>query len=105
ILIIVIVSVVLYFFSMIFKLALSRRREYMADAGAVELTRNAQALADALKKVSGNSELKTKNNEVKELFLDNSNSKKSTNFLSGLSSLFATHPPIEKRIRLLENLR
>lgn len=104
IVIIVIVAAVLYFFAMIFKFALSRSREYMADAGAVELTRNPQALADALKKVSGNSELKTRNDEVKELFLENSKkSKKEKNFFSNISKLFASHPPIEKRIAILEN--
>lgn len=104
VIVIILVAAVLYFFAMIFKFALSRSREYMADAGAVELTRNPQALADALKKVSGNSELKTANNEVKELFLDNSgDSKKKSNFFSAISNLFATHPPIEKRIQVLEN--
>ena len=105
ILVILLVAVVLYFFSMIFKLALSRSREYMADAGAVELTRNSQALANALKKVSGNSVLKTSNDEVKELFLDNSKSdKESKSFFASISNMFATHPPIEKRIRILENM-
>lgn len=104
VIVIILVAAVLYFFAMIFKFALSRSREYMADAGAVELTRNPQALADALKKVSGNSELKTANNEVKELFLDNSgDAKKKSNFFSAISNLFATHPPIEKRIQILEN--
>lgn len=105
ILVILLVAIVLYFFSMIFKLALSRSREYMADAGAVELTRNSQALANALKKVSGNSTLKTSNDEVKELFLDNSrNDKDSKSFFSRISNIFSTHPPIEKRIQILENM-
>lgn len=102
---VLLVAVVLYFFSMIFKLALSRSREYMADAGAVGLTRNAQALADALKKVAGNSDLKTSNSEVKELFLDNSGKGKSKSFFAGIANLFATHPPIEKRIAVLENFK
>ncbi len=104
ILVVLLVAVVLYFFSMIFKLALSRSREYMADAGAVELTRNSQALANALKKVSGRSVIKTSNDEVRELFLDNSGGK-SKSFFSGISNIFATHPPIEKRIGILENMK
>lgn len=104
ILVVLLVAAILYFFSMIFKLALSRSREYMADAGAVELTRNSQALASALKKVSGNSVVKTSNDEVRELFLDNSGGK-SKSFFSGISNIFSTHPPIEKRIQILENMK
>lgn len=100
-LIILIIAVVLYFLSMIFKFALSRSREYMADAGAVEMTKNAQAMANALRKVSGNSKLETTNDEVKELFIDNSDDK-SNSFFSAVSNIFATHPPIEKRIKVLE---
>lgn len=105
ILIILAVAIVLYFFSMIFKFALSRKREYMADAGAVELTKDSKALASALSKISGNSTFETSNDEVKELFIDNGIKKKEgflakiTNFFS---SFFSTHPPIEKRIKVLE---
>lgn len=102
-LIILIVAVVLYFLSMIFKFALSRSREYMADAGAVEMTRNAPAMANALRKVSGNSKLDTTNDEVKELFIDNGDDK-SNSFFSAISNIFSTHPPIEKRIKVLEQL-
>lgn len=92
---VMIVSYVVYFLSMLFKLALSRSREYMADAGAVELTRNSLALASALRKISGHSEIdEVRNDEVKELFIDHK--------VSGFMSLFATHPPIEKRIAVLE---
>lgn len=101
--IILVVAIVLYFLSMIFKFALSRSREYMADAGAVEMTRNAPAMANALRKVSGNSKLDTTNNEVKELFIDNGE-EKSNSFFSSISNIFATHPPIEKRIKVLEQL-
>lgn len=100
-LIILIIAVVLYFLSMIFKFALSRSREYMADAGAVEMTKNAPAMANALRKVSGNSKIETTNDEVKELFIDNSDDK-SSGFFSAISNIFATHPPIEKRIKVLE---
>ena len=94
-LIILLVAGAIYFLSILFKLALSRSREYMADAGAVELTHNSMALANALRKISGHSTLKeVGNDEVKELFIDYE--------AEGFFSLFATHPPIEKRIQVLE---
>ena len=94
-LIILLVARAIYFLSILFKLALSRSREYMADAGAVELTHNSMALASALRKISGHSTLKeVGNDEVKELFIDYK--------AEGFFSLFATHPPIEKRIQVLE---
>ena len=95
IMVVIIVAAVIYFFSILFKLALSRSREYMADAGAVELTRNAPALASALRKISGNSTIdEIRNDEVKELFIDYK--------AKGFFSMFATHPPINKRIQVLE---
>jgi protease htpX homolog len=94
-LIILLVAGAIYFLSILFKLVLSRSREYMADAGAVELTRNSLALASALKKISGHSTIReVQNDEVKELFIDYK--------VQGFFSLFATHPPIEKRIQVLE---
>ena len=94
-LIILLVAGAIYFLSILFKLALSRSREYMADAGAVELTRNSLALASALKKISGHSTIReVQNDEVKELFIDYK--------AQGFFSLFATHPPLEKRIQVLE---
>ena len=95
IMVVIVVAAVIYFFSILFKLALSRSREYMADAGAVELTRNAPALASALRKISGHSTIdEIRNDEVKELFIDYK--------AKGFFSMFATHPPINKRIQVLE---
>ena len=95
IMVVIIVAAVIYFLSILFKLALSRSREYMADAGAVELTRNAPALASALRKISGHSTIdEIRNDEVKELFIDYK--------AKGFFSMFATHPPINKRIQVLE---
>lgn len=104
IILILVVTLVIYFFSMVFKFALSRSREYMADAGAVSMTKDAHALASALRKISGNSKLETTNNEVRELFIDNSDESKSKGFLGDISSIFSTHPPIEKRIEFLEKM-
>ena len=95
IMVVIIVAAEIYFLSILFKLALSRSREYMADAGAVELTRNAPALASALRKISGHSTIdEIRNDEVKELFIDYK--------AKGFFSMFATHPPINKRIQVLE---
>jgi heat shock protein HtpX len=96
-----IIAIVVYFFSILFRFALSRSREYMADAGAVELTKNGPALASALRKISGNSDLEASSDDIKELYIDNSIKKQG--FFSFISGLFATHPPIEKRIEILEH--
>lgn len=101
-LIALLVAIVAYFFSILFKFALSRKREYLADAGAVELTRNPMAMASALRKISGHSDLDTKSDDVKQMFIDNSAPQ--SGIFSALGGLFATHPPIEKRIAFLEQM-
>lgn len=89
------ISVVAYLLTILFKFALSRKREYLADAGAVEMTRNSMAMASALRKISGNSEVDSvKSDDVKELFIE----------YKSVSGLFSTHPPIEKRIAVLEQM-
>jgi len=73
----------------------------MADAGAAEMTRNPRALASALRKISGNPNIAAvRNEDVAQLFIEHPLHKKENSF--SLSSLFATHPPIEKRIQALE---
>jgi len=95
VLVVLLVAGVVYFLSILFKLALSRSREYMADAGAVEMTHKSLALANALKKISGHSTIEgVDNDEVKELFIDYK--------AEGFFAMFATHPPIRKRIQVLE---
>lgn len=90
-----VIAAVAYLLTILFKFALSRRREYLADAGAVEMTRNTQAMASALRKISGNSEVESvSSDDVKQLFIEH----------KALSGLFATHPPIEKRIAVLEQM-
>ena len=100
---IVIVGIVLaaigYLLSVFFKLALSRKREYLADAGAVQLTKKPLALASALKKVSEDSRIEAvQRKDVAQLFIDNPQEKKSSFF----SKIFSTHPPIKERIQILE---
>ncbi len=84
------------------KLALSRNREYLADATAVKFTRNPQGLISALRKLGGESDgVKRATNATANLYI--SNPLKAANGKRG-GSLFATHPPIEERIKALENL-
>ena len=94
------VATVGYFLSVLFRFALSRKREYLADAGAVELTKNSHALASALRKIYTNPDVKLKSDDVKQMFIEISGKK--TGLLATLRSLFATHPPIDKRIEILE---
>jgi len=80
------------------RLALSRQREYLADASGALLCRNPDALADALEKISADPEpLEVANKATAHLYIANP--------LKGheslLNNLFATHPPVEERIRLL----
>jgi len=97
-----VIAAVVYFLALIFKFGLSRKREYMADAGAADMTKNPKALASALRKISGNYEIKSvKSDDIKEMFIEN-HPDKSAGFMGALSGLFATHPPIEKRIKVLE---
>ena len=102
--IVLLVSLVAYLLTMLFRFALSRKREYMADAGAAQMTRNPQALASALRKISGNHKVDSvKSEDVEQMFIENKPGD-SAGFLGGLGGLFATHPPIEKRIKFLEAL-
>ncbi len=90
-----------YLLSIFFRLALSRKREYLADAGAVQLTKKPLALANALRKVSGDPFIEAvKREDVAQMFIEHPQKDKS--FFSSISALFATHPPIEDRIKMLE---
>jgi heat shock protein HtpX len=89
-------------FSEMIKLAISRKREYMADAEAVVLTRYPQGLANALKKIQKDPDplVDTANKATAHLFI----SKPFRNEGSFLANLFSTHPPIEERIKRLEQM-
>jgi len=85
------------------QLALSRRREFLADASAVLLTRNPQGLIDALKKISTyHLPMHHATTNTAHLFIVNPFSSKK--FSSWLTNLFNTHPPIEERIKMLEQM-
>lgn len=103
ILIVLALAAVAYFLSFLFKMSLSRKREFLADAGAAEMTRKPWALANALAKISGNSVVdEVESGDVKQMFIENKLSD-SLGFLGGMGNIFATHPPIEKRIQVLRN--
>jgi heat shock protein HtpX len=95
--VIVIIAVVLivlaWLLSQVVKLALSRTREYLADAGSVELTKNPDAMISALRKIEGRGELPGATSAVMELCVDNPR--------EGFADLFATHPSVEQRIQAL----
>jgi len=101
-LIAMVIAFIAFLLSMLFRFAISRKREYMADSGAAEMTKKQWALAAALKKISGNYRVQSvKSDDVAELFIEN-RPDKSSGILSAITGLFATHPPIEKRIEVLE---
>jgi heat shock protein HtpX len=79
--------------SQLVRLALSRSRELLADAGSVELTKNPDAMISALRKIEGRGELPGATSAVMELCLDNPR--------EGFSDLFATHPSVEARVQAL----
>jgi heat shock protein HtpX len=94
--------VIAYIFTLLTRFAISRKREYMADAGGAELSGNPLALASALKKISGNPGLDHVNREdVAQLFIMHPDEMQ-TGIMGFMNSLFSTHPDVEKRIAILE---
>ncbi|KUK86959.1 MAG: Protease HtpX-like protein [Mesotoga infera] len=84
-------------------LAVSRTREYFADARAVELTRNPSGLASALRKiVTSSAKLQTANVATAHLFISDPLKRKINNKTSFFASLWSTHPPIAMRRRVIE---
>jgi heat shock protein HtpX len=75
------------------KLALSRSRELLADAGSVELTKNPDAMITALRKIENRGELPGATSAVMELCVDNPR--------EGFADLFATHPSVDSRVKAL----
>jgi heat shock protein HtpX len=83
------------------RFAISRQREYLADSNGALITRYPAGLANALRKISAYSEVKTANNATAHLFIANPFGK---NTKVMFSSLFNTHPPVEERIKRLEKM-
>jgi len=84
---------VAWLLSIVIRFALSRKREYLADAGSVELTKNPDAMISALRKIEGRGELASANSAVMEMCVDNPR--------EGFADLFATHPSIDSRAEAL----
>ena len=86
-------------FAKLLQLAVSRRREYLADSTAVQFTRNPDGLISALEKISSDpNELRTASNATAHMYISEPFRKKASSWLS-------THPPIEDRIEALKNIK
>jgi heat shock protein HtpX len=83
-----------YVLAIVIRMAISRRREYVADAGSVELTKNPDAMISALQKVAGHTHLDAPQS-MRAMFLEEED--------DGIFGLFATHPPVAKRIAALQH--
>lgn len=94
--ILAIASALSYFLGSVLKAAVSRQREYLADACAVQFTRNTSGIAGALKKIAREQyiDMPQAGMAYSHMYLENR---------VGLTSLFATHPPLEMRIQAIEN--
>ncbi|KQW20797.1 peptidase M48 Ste24p [Afipia sp. Root123D2] len=79
--------------SLVVRFALSRSREFLADAGSVELTKNPDAMISALRKIEGHGELPGATSAVMEMCIDNPR--------EGFADLFATHPSVDSRVKAL----
>ena len=98
----VVLAIIGYFFTLLTRFAISRKREYMADAGGAELCGNPLALASALRKISGNPGLgQVDREDVAQLFIMRPKAFASS-FTDKMSMLFSTHPSVESRIAYLE---
>lgn len=96
-----ILSILAPILAQIIQLAVSRKREYLADASAVEFTRNPSGLIGALRKLSRDTEvLETANRGTAHMYIVNP----IRQFSALSSSMFSSHPPIEDRIKRLESL-
>ena len=84
-----------YVLSILIQFALSRRREYMADQGSIELTKNPESMMRALLRLQGRSAMPEATEDARQMMLDNS---------LPYFGLFATHPSIEDRVRLISQL-
>lgn len=95
-------SAIAYVFVLLTRFAISRKREFMADAGGAELCQNPLALASALRKISHDPGLgHVEREDVAQLFIIHPH-RHAQSMMDKISGLFATHPSTEERIRLLE---
>jgi heat shock protein HtpX len=103
ILIALLMAAIGFLISSIFRFAISQQREYIADAGSAAMTRNPLALASALEKISRDSCIEAvSRKDVAQLFIDNPQAKQKNGISAAFAGIFATHPPIERRIEILK---
>ena len=101
----VVLAVIGYFFTMLTRFAISRKREYMADAGGAEMCGNPRALASALRKISNHPyTVQNGREDVEQLFIIHPQALAGDGIGSWFSNLFSTHPSTESRIKFLEQL-
>lgn len=89
----VVIIAIAWFLSLVIRFALSRSREYLADAGSVELTKNPDAMIAALRKIEGKSEMPSVPSGIMEMCIENQK--------NSVADLFSTHPTVERRVRKL----
>lgn len=105
VLVALVLAIIGYLIAMLIRFAISRKREYLADAGSAELTKRPLALASALRKVSQDPTIEAvKRADVAQMFIENPQTGLKKEHVSPFATLFATHPPIKKRIQILEQL-
>lgn len=93
-------------FGSLMQLALSRKREFLADTTAVELTRNPDGLISALQKLDNDSnQLRTANSATANMYIVNPFKKNTKEGKKKTSSIWSTHPSIEDRIEALRNIK
>lgn len=88
------ILIVAWFFSILIRFSLSRSREYLADAGAVELTKSPDALISALLKISGRADIDGVPSGIMDMCIENDP--------DDLGDIFSTHPSITKRVQALQ---
>lgn len=99
----IVLAIITPLIATVIQLAISRRREYLADASGANLTRYPEGLARALEKLKGDKEvLEAATNATAHLFI--ANPFKGKQFGAWFSGLFDTHPPIEERIKILRSM-
>lgn len=97
------VAAIGYFFAILTRFAISRKREFMADAGGAELCGQPLALASALRKISGDPGLQHVNrDDIAQLYIVHPQSL-TEGIGAWMSGLFSTHPDTKERIRILES--
>lgn len=94
------------FIAQLIQLAISRRREFMADAGGVSMTRQPSGLISALKKIAGDTEpLEAANKATAHMYFENPFKDGRVKSAAGwFAGLFNTHPPVEERIKALQSM-